>query len=67
MASHVGGPEARYKWREGKNGATTREGVLRSVKAKRHPVRFNSGPTKRHAVLDFMALCAEFPEAWERL
>jgi hypothetical protein len=68
MASSVNGPHTtRYEWRDGLNGATTREGVLRITKVQRLPIRFNSGPTPRHAVLDFARLLEAHPEVWDQL
>jgi hypothetical protein len=59
--------EDRYRWRDGLNGATVREGVLRVIQVPKEPLRFNSGPTFRHALEDLMDFIKEHPEVWDKL
>jgi len=42
-------------------------GFIRPVKVRARPIQFNSGPTPRDAVLDFVRLVEEYPEAWDRI
>lgn len=39
----------------------------RPRKVKRGPIRFNSGPTPRDAIWDFVDLIQEYPEVWDKL